>query len=389
MGDILSIALTGILCIIGFLWLKTTILIVRQKKAAIIEVFGKFWTVKNSGLNFILPWPLASVANIVDLEIKQLEPLISVKSKDNAFLKIPVKVQYQVIPEKIREANYELSNPEKQIIAYVTNTVFNKATSCSMDELFSIKADFNKEVKDQLNEKFIPYGFKIVDLLIDAAIPSEELAISFNNVLVAKRKKDASQNEAEALKIQLVGEAEAEKAALILKSEAFTEYRSKIAEGNREAMAIMLGIGKNSKKVSKVVENGVETEKIENVFEIIPEKDRISTVLNERDILKFFENLDLREAIRTVGKNEGNVIITSGSTGGGNTSMEEMLALTKTLNRNQQNKILDIANVLNEEMEVISKRNEMSDIEKDKIFEIIKKLNKKIRALEEGNKSDS
>lgn len=387
MNEILSMAIIGLLCIIGFLWFKTTILIVRQQKAAVIEVFGKFWTVKNSGLNFILPWPLSTVANIVDLEIKQLEPLISVKSKDNAFLTIPVKVQYQVIPEKIREANYELSNPEKQIIAYVTNTVFNKATSCSMDELFSIKADFNKEVKDQLNEKFIPYGFKIVDLLIDAAIPSEELAISFNNVLVAKRKKDASQNEAEALKIQLVGEAEAEKAALILKSEAFTEYRSKIAEGNREAMAIMLGLGKNTKKVSKVIEDGVEVEKIENVFETISEKDRIPTVLNERDILRFFENLDLREAIRTVGKNEGNVIITSGSTGGNSAvSMEEMLALTKTLNRNQQNKILDIANVLNEEMEAISKRNEMSDIEKDKIFEIIKKLNKKIRALEEGNK---
>ncbi len=55
MNEIISYALYVAIGILAFLWLKTTILIVRQKKAAVIEVFGKFWTVKNSGLNFVFP----------------------------------------------------------------------------------------------------------------------------------------------------------------------------------------------------------------------------------------------------------------------------------------------------------------------------------------------
>lgn len=383
MNEIISYALYVAIGILAFLWLKTTILIVRQKKAAVIEVFGKFWTVKNSGLNFVFPWPLTTVANIIDLEIKQLAPTISVKSKDNAFLKIPVKVQYQVIPEKIKEANYELSNHEQQIASYVTNTVLNKASESTMEELFSIKDSFNNYVKTQLNEKFVPYGFKIIDLLIDAAIPSDDLAASFNNVLIAQRKKDASKNEAEALKIQLVGEAEAEKAALILKSEAFTESRAKIAEGNREAMAIMLGIG----RMTKTTEGEGENAKTINKFELIPDNERIETILNEKDILKFFESLDLREAIRSVGKNEGNVIITSGSASNGNLTAEDLLALVQNMNKKQNSKLINLETIISEEMADISNRNELSDIEKNKILDLLKKVEKKMRKLED--KSDS
>ncbi len=317
------------------------------------------------------------------MEIKQLAPTISVKSKDNAFLKIPVKVQYQVIPEKIKEANYELSNHEQQIASYVTNTVLNKASESTMEELFSIKDSFNNYVKTQLNEKFVPYGFKIIDLLIDAAIPSDDLAASFNNVLIAQRKKDASKNEAEALKIQLVGEAEAEKAALILKSEAFTESRAKIAEGNREAMAIMLGIG----RMTKTTEGEGENAKTINKFELIPDNERIETILNEKDILKFFESLDLREAIRSVGKNEGNVIITSGSASNGNLTAEDLLALVQNMNKKQNSKLINLETIISEEMADISNRNELSDIEKNKILDLLKKVEKKMRKLED--KSDS
>lgn len=311
-----SALIASIWFIVGVLlisWLSTSVVIVRQKTAAIIELFGKFSSVKTAGLNFKLPWPIATVSDIVDLQINQLAPNVTVKSRDNAFLVIPVKLQYQVMEEKIKEANYELDNPKEQIESYVLNIVRSKSSEYTMDELFSVKDSFDSEVKDSLNEKFSSYGYKVIDLLIDDPQPSKELVAAFNSVLAAQRKKEAAKNEAEALKIQMVGEATAEKESLVLKAESFISYRSKIAEGNKEAMGVMLGKG-------KIVKSGDEF-----VYEEIPVAEREVMNITEKDILKFFEGLDQRDAIRSVGKHGGTVIM-SGNNG---VSLEDVVALIK------------------------------------------------------------
>ena len=295
-------------------WLSTTIFVVKQKTAAIVEVFGKFQSAKTAGLNFKLPWPIAQVAHTINLQIGQLSPNVTVKSKDNAFLTIPVKLQYQVMERKIKEACYELDNPEQQIESYVLNIVRSKSSEYIMDELFAAKDSFDSEVKNSLNEKFSSYGYKVIDLLIDDPQPSKELVVEFNNVLAAQRKKEAAKNEAEALKIKMVGEATAEKESLVLKAESFIAYRSKIAEGNKEAMGVMLGKG-------KMVKLGDEF-----MYEEIPVEKRELMNVSERDILKFFEGLDQRDAIRSVGKHGGTVIM-NGNNGG--VSIEDVVALIK------------------------------------------------------------
>ena len=45
------------------------------------------------------------------------------KTKDNVFVKIPVSVQYHVIPDKVYEAFYKLANPKQQISSYVFNVI--------------------------------------------------------------------------------------------------------------------------------------------------------------------------------------------------------------------------------------------------------------------------
>jgi len=309
----------AILGLIVAMWLFTSVVIVKQKTAAVVETFGKFSSVKEAGLSFKLPWPISSVAEIINLQITQLPNNVTVKSKDNAFLTIPVNLQYKVIPAKIREACYELDDPEAQIRSYVLNMVRSQSASLTMEELYAAKDSFEGEVKESLNEKFSPFGYQIEDLLIDDPQPSKEIEDSFNNVLVAKRKKDAAQNEAEALKIKMVGEAIAEKESMILKGEAFTAYRAKIAEGNSEAMAIMLG-------KAKLIDNDGEIH-----FEKIPDEDQIPTNITAKDVLDFFESVDQKEAIRSVGKHAGNVVIAaSGNNGNNGVSIEDVIALIKT-----------------------------------------------------------
>ena len=78
---------------------------VRTAEAVVIQRMGKFLRVANAGINFKLPW-LDQIAGRIDLRVQQLALDVETKTKDNVCVKIPVSVQYHVIPEKVYEAFY-------------------------------------------------------------------------------------------------------------------------------------------------------------------------------------------------------------------------------------------------------------------------------------------
>ena len=87
---------------------------VRTAEAVVIQRMGKFLRVATAGINFKLPW-LDQIAGRIDLRVQQLALDVETKTKDNVFVKIPVSVQYHVIPDHVYEAFYKLANPKQQI----------------------------------------------------------------------------------------------------------------------------------------------------------------------------------------------------------------------------------------------------------------------------------
>lgn len=273
-----TIMLNVALLVIGFLLFLSMIVITRQKTAKVVEIFGRFSSAKRAGLSFKLPWPIAVVRDTIYLNIQELSGDVGVKSSDNAFLSVPWKVQFKVIPEKIQEAYYELDEPRMQMESYIVNTLRSKATEMTMDELFQSNDSFEKAINMTLKETFEKYGYEIVNVLVDDPQPSDDLKIAFDKVLASKRDKEAAQNRAEAKRIEMVGEAKAEGESLEIKARSFKIFRSEIAEGNTDA-------------INKFLE-GDDTK-----------------TLSPRDVLEFFEGVDLRDAIRDASKNPGNVVV--------------------------------------------------------------------------------
>jgi len=76
---------------------------VNTAEAAVIQRVGRFLRVANAGINFKLPW-VDQIAGRLDLRVQQLALDVETKTKDNVFVKIPVSVQYHVIPDKAYEA---------------------------------------------------------------------------------------------------------------------------------------------------------------------------------------------------------------------------------------------------------------------------------------------
>ncbi|MDA0617558.1 MAG: SPFH domain-containing protein [Proteobacteria bacterium] len=226
--------------VIGFL-LPFSVITVKQQTVDVIEVFGKFHNAKHAGLRFKVPSPIGQVVGTMSLAIQEVERSINVKALDNAFLEVPVKVQYRVIPTKIKEAFYELSSPENQIVSYIVNVVRSTASAMLMSDLFQSKSAVEDAVKSTLNEKFITYGYEIVNVLVDDPQPSPEIRTAFDRVVASEREKEAAANYAESYRIKKVGEAQAEAESIHLKSRAYIKSRTEIAKVLKEELHVQDG----------------------------------------------------------------------------------------------------------------------------------------------------
>ena len=226
-GSLIKLVIIG-LGIITFLVL--CIIITQQQKVKIIERVGKFNRIAVAGISFKIPL-IEYIAGEMDLRIQELKESVMAKSSDNVFVNIPVKVQFRIITEKVKDAFYVLSDASEQIKSYIVNIVRSTASEMDMEQVFKSKDFFETKVKEHLNEKFNSFGFEIVNVLVDNPIPAEEVIRAFDRVISSKRLKEAAENEAEAIRIKTVAGARAEAESLTLKARAYVEQRKTIAEG--------------------------------------------------------------------------------------------------------------------------------------------------------------
>ena len=66
--------------------------IINQQTAGVIERFGKFHSIRQSGLQLKIP-VIDRIAGKLSLKIQQLDVIIETKTKDDVFVKLKVSVQ--------------------------------------------------------------------------------------------------------------------------------------------------------------------------------------------------------------------------------------------------------------------------------------------------------
>jgi len=236
-----------LIIVLILLWvIITSIFIVRGKTAAILETLGKPQSrARLSGLQFKLPWPFTIVRARVNLQLQEIRADVSIKTKDNAFMVLPVKAQYRASdePEGAVKAHYELEDPETQITSYVLNNVRQTASGMDMVDLYANRDSMEQEVQNSLSERFARYGYVIENVLVDEPQPSTEVRDAFNRVIASQRLKEAAENEAAAERIKLVGIAQAEAESKRLQGEGMAQMREAVAKGLEQAMATMIKSG--------------------------------------------------------------------------------------------------------------------------------------------------
>ena len=238
--------------IISFFLLLSSFFIVKQQTAALIENFGKFSSIRTSGLQFKIPI-VQRIAGRVNLKIQQLDVMVETKTKDDVFVRLKISVQFQVIKEKVYDAFYKLENPHDQITSYVFDVVRAEVPKMKLDDVFERKDDIAIAVKTELNEAMINYGYDIIKTLVTDIDPDVQVKAAMNRINAAEREKVAAEYEAEAERIKIVAKARAEAESKRLQGQGIADQRREIARGLEESVDVLNNVGINSQEASALI----------------------------------------------------------------------------------------------------------------------------------------
>ncbi len=234
------------------LLLLGTFFIVKQQTAAVIERFGKFTSVRQSGLHIKIP-VIDRVSGRVSLKVQQLDVVVETKTKDDVFVKLKVSVQFKVIKDKVYDAFYKLDFPQEQMNAYVFDVVRAEVPKMILDDVFEKKDDIAIAVKGELNEAMKNYGFDIIKTLVTDIDPDAQVKESMNRINASEREKVAAQFEGDAQRILIVERAKAEAESKRLQGQGIADQRREIARGLEDSVKVLNNVDINSQEASALI----------------------------------------------------------------------------------------------------------------------------------------
>ncbi|PWH83914.1 SPFH domain-containing protein [Algibacter marinivivus] len=232
--------------------LISSFFVVKQQTAAIIERFGKFQSIRHSGLQIKIPL-VDRIAGKLSLKIQQLDVIIETKTLDDVFVRLKVSVQYKVIREKVYDAFYKLDYPHDQITSYVFDVVRAEVPKMKLDDVFVKKDDIAIAVKAELNDAMQNYGYDIIKTLVTDIDPDAQVKEAMNRINASEREKIAAQFEGDAARILIVEKAKAEAESKRLQGQGIADQRREIARGLEESVEVLNKVGINSQEASALI----------------------------------------------------------------------------------------------------------------------------------------
>ena len=222
------VALLVIALIIAFLFLST-LFIVPQQQAYIIERFGKFNKVQFAGIHIRIPF-VDRIAMKTNMRVNQLNVQLETKTLDNVFVTVVASTQFRVNPENVATAYYELRDPAGQLRSYMEDALRSAIPALSLDDAFARKDDVAFDVQKTVGNEMSRFGFTVVKTLITAIDPSPQVKNAMDSINAAQREKET----------RLQGEGQA-------------NFRREIANCIVDQIKSLQAVGMNMGDVNKVV----------------------------------------------------------------------------------------------------------------------------------------
>ena len=240
-----GISLIIILCLIVIVIICSTIKIVPQAHAYVIERLGTYQATWSVGLHMKMP-VIDKVAKKVTLKEQVVDfapqPVIT---KDNVTMRIDTVVFFQITDPKL--FSYGVENPIMAIENLTATTLRNIIGDLELDQTLTSRETINTKMRATLDEATDPWGIKVNRVELKNIIPPAAIQDAMEKQMKAERErreqilraegeKKSAILIAEGNKQSVILEAEAEKPSQIIRAEAKKEATIKEAEGQAQAI---------------------------------------------------------------------------------------------------------------------------------------------------------
>ena len=223
-----------ILGIILIIILFSSIKIVRQSTAVVVERLGKYHKTLTTGFHMVTPF-IDRCRDWINLKEQVLDfkpqPVIT---KDNVTMQIDTVVYIQITDPKLYE--YGVDRPLFAIENLTATTLRNIVGELELDETLTSRDTVNAKMRIILDEATDPWGIKVNRVELKNILPPRDIQDAMEKQMRAERERREKILQAEGEKKSTVLVAEGKKAAAILDAEAEKEANILRAEGQKAAL---------------------------------------------------------------------------------------------------------------------------------------------------------
>lgn len=222
-----------ILLIIAFLILCSSIRVVKQANAYVIENLGTYKCTWGVGLHMLIP-VFEKVARRVSLKEQVADfPPQPVITKDNVTMRIDTVLFFQITDPKLY--CYGVENPLSAIENLTATTLRNIIGDLELDQTLTSRETINAKMRATLDEATDPWGIKVNRVELKNIMPPAAIQESMEKQMKAERERREQIIRAEGEKKSAVLVSEGEKEAKILRAEAEKEAAILAAEAAKQS----------------------------------------------------------------------------------------------------------------------------------------------------------
>ncbi|WP_299416093.1 SPFH domain-containing protein [Acaryochloris sp. IP29b_bin.148] len=214
----------------------SSVRIVNQGNAALVENLGSYKKRLDPGLNFIVP-VLDKVVykDTLRLKVLDIDPQSCITC-DNVAITVDAVVYWQIID--MEKAYYKVENLSSAMVNLVQTQIRAEMGKLELDETFTARTQISEILLQELDSATDPWGVKVTRVELRDITPSQAVQDSMELQMAAERKKRAAILTSEGEKEAAVNSARGSAEAQVLAAEA--RKKSAILEAEAEQQSIVL-----------------------------------------------------------------------------------------------------------------------------------------------------